>query len=217
MNHLSRQGIIAFLAAVVTTTSMAERSSSSQCTDGGNYSIEVPFPGSLGYCPGIDVVNGFTRPFQYQDDFPGNYPLDTPGNSFPRITSTYEFWVDGKKNETLQCFKSKGYNRNVDVSEDGGSQTVTVRGHIVLGLGPYEQLNYKFSGLNPNNITGPGLYYMQVSLHLTWCVEKRGYHVFALICAIVSLTHVAVLSPRLHWRFNLHEGRRVLLRCDNNQ
>ena len=36
MNHLSRQaGLIAFLAAAVTTTSMAERSSS-ECTDGDN-------------------------------------------------------------------------------------------------------------------------------------------------------------------------------------
>ena len=119
MNHLSRQGIIALLAAAVTTTSIAERSSSSQCTDGGNYSNEVPLPGSLGYCPGIDVVNGFTRPFQYQDDFPGNFPFPTEprGNSLrvPQIYSSNGFWVEGKKTETLTCFKSKGYNLNVDV------------------------------------------------------------------------------------------------------
>ena len=39
----------------------------------------------------MDVVFGLTKPFQYQDDFPGfpNYPLE------PEISFTYEFWVDG--------------------------------------------------------------------------------------------------------------------------
>ena len=164
MNHLSCQGIIAFLAAVVTTTSMAERSSSSQaCTDGDNYRDVIVFPGNSttdGVCPGIDVVLGRTSPFQRQDDFPGNYPLDTPGNSFPRITSNYEFWVDGKKEETLMCFKSKGLNVNKDVSDDG-TETGTVRGHfIILGL---EEPDYKiiFSGLNTPNVTLPGLYYFK--------------------------------------------------------
>ena len=79
---------------------------------------------------------GQTRPFQRQDDVPGNYPSEPRGNSLgvPQITSTYEFWVDGKskKNETLQCFKSKGLNFNVDVSDDG-TETVTVRGHGIVG------------------------------------------------------------------------------------
>ena len=184
MSHLSRHGIIAFLAAVVTTTSMAERSSSSQCTDGKSYFDVIlspaSFPGGCGdfgtdpgksceptVCPGMDVVMGRTRPFQYQDDFPGNYPTEPRGNSLgvPQITSTYEFWVEGKKDETLQCFKSKGLNYNVDVSDDG-VRTATVRGHILLSFYDFEPLTYKFSGLNPNNITAPGWYYMQVSLYL---------------------------------------------------
>ena len=164
MNHLSRQGIIALLAAAVTTTSIAERSSSSQCTDGGNYSNEVPLPGSLGYCPGIDVVNGFTRPFQYQDDFPGNFPFPTEprGNSLrvPQIYSSNGFWVEGKKTETLTCFKSKGYNLNVDVSEDG-SQTVTFRGHAVFAAAEEPDFKIIFSGLNTPNVTPPFLYYMK--------------------------------------------------------
>ena len=156
MNHLSRQGIIAFLAAVVTTTSMAERSSSSQaCTDGDNYRDVLEFPGNSttdGFCPGIDVILGRTSPFQRQDDFPGKRGI--------QITSGYEFWVKGKKDETLTCFKSKGYNLNDDVSEDG-TFTETVRGHFVL-LGS-EEPDYKitFSGLNPNNIAAPFLLYMK--------------------------------------------------------
>ena len=109
MNHLSRQGIIALLAAAVTTTSTAERSSSSQCTDGGNYS-DVILPGRLmGLCPGIDVVNGFTSPFQYQVDFPGNFPTESRGNSLrvPQITTSDGFWVEGKKTETLTCFNPR--------------------------------------------------------------------------------------------------------------
>ena len=121
MNHsFLRQGFIAFLASAVTATSTVERPS--QCTDGESYFQEIlyvaaNYPGGCGdfgpfcrptVCPGIDVVLGKTRPFQYQDDFPGNFkPL--------QITSTYEFWVDGKKAETLQCFKSKGLNVNEDV------------------------------------------------------------------------------------------------------
>ena len=116
---------------------MAKQSSSLQCTDGDNYFSVILFPGNsttVGFCPGIDVVLGQTRPFQRQDDVPGNYPSEPRGNSLgvPQITSTYEFWVDGKKNETLQCFKSKGLNFNVDVSDDG-TETVTVRGHGIVG------------------------------------------------------------------------------------
>ena len=115
------------------------------------------------FCPGIDDVVELGILIHFNEVIhlsSGNFPTESRGNSLrvPQIGSSTEFWVEGKKNKTLQCFKSKGYIRNVDVSEDG-SQTVTVRGHIVLGLGPYEQLNYRFSGLNPNNITGPGLYY----------------------------------------------------------
>ena len=133
MNHLSRQaGLIVFLAAAVTTTSMAERPS--ECTDGENYSSKwLPVPVDANYpadcdvstcgapaciclpnfCPGIDdVVVGFTNPFQRSDTFPGNFPTEPRGNSLrvPQIGSSTEFWVEGKKNETLQCFKSKGYN-----------------------------------------------------------------------------------------------------------
>ena len=79
-----------------------------------------------------------------------------------QITSTYEFWVDGKKEETLQCFKSKGLNVNEDVSEDG-VQTTSIRGHVVLNLYDDPRIQYIFSGLNPSNIMAPGLYYMQVS------------------------------------------------------
>ena len=155
MNHLSCQGIIAFLAAVVTTTSMAERSSPSQCTDGKNYSSVNTFLGNStidGFCPGIDVVFGQTLPFQRQGGFPGKRD--------PQITSTYEFWVEGKKDETLLCFKSKGYNSNVDVSDDG-TETGMYRGHGIVG--ELEEPDYKiiFSGLNPNNIAAPFLLYMK--------------------------------------------------------
>ena len=188
MNHLSRQGIIAFLAAVVTTTSMAERSSSLQCTDGDNYFSEIiytaSYPDGCGgmkclptVCPGMDVVVGRTNPFQRQDDFPGNYPVET----LPRIISTEEIWVDGKKNETLQCFKSKGQNfNNVDLSDDGtetgtGLYSSSIHGHTLLAFfedGPFITFTYKFSGLNTANITVPGLYYMQVSLVMC----GKGYH-----------------------------------------
>ena len=194
MSHLSRHGIIAFLAAVVTTTSMAERSSSSQCTDGKSYFDVIlspaSFPGGCGdfgtdpgksceptVCPGMDVVVGRTNPFQRQDDFPGNYPVET----LPRIISTEEIWVDGKKNETLQCFKSKGQNfNNVDLSDDGtetgtGLYSSSIHGHTLLAFfedGPFITFTYKFSGLNTANITVPGLYYMQVSLVMC----GKGYH-----------------------------------------
>ena len=173
MNHsFLRQGFIALLASAVTATSTVERPS--QCTDGESYFEEILYVADSAtpncgdflpkfcrptVCPGIDVVLGKTRPFQYQDDFPGigNFPSDVA----PQITSTYEFWVDGKKEETLQCFKSKGLNVNEDVSEDG--VTTSIRGHVVLNLYDDPRIQYIFSGLNPNNITAPGVYYMQVS------------------------------------------------------
>ena len=123
-----------------------------RCTDGDNYRDVIDVSS---FCPGMNVVVGRTLPFQRQDDFPGNYPVKTPGNPFPRITSTYEFWVDGKKDETLQCFKSKGLNVNKDVSEDGDGVTTSIRGHVVLNLYDDPRIQYIFSGLNPNNITAP--------------------------------------------------------------
>ena len=185
MNHsfLIRQGFIALLVSAVTATSTVERPS--QCTDGESYFREILFvaanyPGGCGdfgpvcrptICPGIDVVLGKTRPFQYQDDFPGNFS----SVGAPQITSTYEFWVDGKKEETLQCFKSKGLNVNVDVSEDG-VQTTSIRGHAVLNLYDDPRFQYIFSGLNPSNITSPGVYYMQVSRCGSLFFSASSYH-----------------------------------------
>ena len=152
MNHLSRQaGLIAFLAAAVTTTSMAERPS--ECTDGENYSTKwlpvANYPVGCGdhvstcgapaciclpnFCPGIDDVVELGILIHFNEVIhlsSGNFPTESRGNSLrvPQIGSSTEFWVEGKKNKTLQCFKSKGYIRNVDVSEDG-SQTVTARGY----------------------------------------------------------------------------------------
>ena len=103
MNPLSRlQGLVAILAATVTTTSMAERSASSQCTNGDNYFSKILYvanstaPNSCGNfgtengtscyltaCPGMNVVLGRTSPFQRQDDFPGNFPSD------PRMVTLY--------------------------------------------------------------------------------------------------------------------------------
>ena len=115
------------------------------------------------------IVNGVTSPFQYQDDFPGNFPTDNPnypleprGNSLrvPQIFTSTGFWVEGKKTETLTCFKSKGYNRNVDVSEDG-TITVFVRGHDVFAAVEEPDFKIIFSGLNTANVTAPFLYYMK--------------------------------------------------------
>jgi len=155
MNNLSRQGLIAFLAAVVTTTSVAERPS--EC-DYSQLFQDKLFPELIdGFCPGIDVMFRITCPNQLCD-FPGNFG----GNSLrkPQFTGGFQFWIDGKKDETLTCFKSKGYNKNVDVSEDG-TKTVTARGHAVFNA--LEEPDYKiiFSGLNTANVTSPFLYFMK--------------------------------------------------------
>ena len=85
MNSFSRQGLIAFLAAAVTTTSVAKRPS--ECD--GQYPLML----CLELC-----------------DFPGNFPIEPRGNSsrVPQFTGGYQFWIDGNKNETLHASNPRG-------------------------------------------------------------------------------------------------------------
>ena len=75
MNNFSRQGLVTFLAAAFTTTSVAEQPS--ECDDSQPFR-DFPFPGNsttAGFCPGIDVVFRSTCPNQLCD-FPGNFPTE---------------------------------------------------------------------------------------------------------------------------------------------
>ena len=117
--------------------------------------------------------------------FTGNYPLDNPGIAlFLELLPLMNFGLMVRRTKQYSASNPRD-NRNDDVSDDG-VQTVTVRGHILSPLPLSDASAYKFSGLNPNNITAPGLYYMQVGLHLTWCAEKVLPRVWSYTCNCVA-------------------------------
>lgn len=112
-----------------------------------------PPSGLFSFCPGITVVINTDGPAQL---------LPNTGIGF-----NYAFWVDGMRDKTIQCFPKRGYKYTEEVSDEGIT-TISSSGHYAkIFLGPDETTGvnffndwYVFSGPNPNNITAPGLYYM---------------------------------------------------------
>jgi len=114
-------------------------------------------------CLGIDLVfSGIDAP-QVSEDFPGNYNGNSTDNSQNTNTngpgSSFIFW-DASKDDTLQCYKSKGRFSSPFVPTGDGDISYTVRGHAFFFY--FETDKVTVDGSNAKvQITSPGFYLSQ--------------------------------------------------------
>lgn len=148
-----KHSIFYIIVAIFAMAKLSHAVQPSNCSeDFGATFTTIPI-GPLSFCPGITIeIN-----------------TDSPGVLQPNLGLgyNYAFWVKDMRSETLQCFPKKGYKFAEEVSDDG-VVTITASGNFAkIFFAPNEETGvnffnytYVFSGPNPNNISAPGLYYM---------------------------------------------------------
>ena len=167
--YISKQTILVASVIMIKTVGPAKTTLFSNHFYGNNKNCPSTYDSCQpSVCKGIDLAFARVDAPQISEDFPGNYSGNSSGNSQNINTvgpgSSFVFWDPSNKDDTLQCYKSKGRSISTFDIEDKVSQTI--RGHAFFFY--FETDKVTVDGSNAKvQITTPGFYLSQGGTAIT--------------------------------------------------